>query len=143
MKFAQRKPAFAPFLLRPDAGSKGGRQFPPQVPPTYLTVMSLSQTIIALVKQHGPCTVDALMPHLRGYKREQAIQALQNAKTRGHLKCEAQSRKGQDKSAGSRPAIYRMSDESLPPARKRQPTGRRKHIRRPMVASVFELGAQS
>jgi hypothetical protein len=123
--------------------------------------LSLIQTVVNLLKERGCGTVDDLHPLLPEFTREQVLRALSNARQAGWLSCDGhQPRKadsphprkqGTGVGRGSVPAMYHF--KQLPTfkpraamgtgkPRKRKPDYRRSYVRRPMVASVFELGSR-
>jgi hypothetical protein len=119
--------------------------------------MSLIYTVVTLMRSLQSATVDDLYPMLPDYTREQVIKAMQNARQAGWLSCdghqprraEVPSKRATGVGRGSIPATYHFvqmptfkprAAKGLGKKRPRKPNYARRYTRRPMVASVFELG---
>lgn len=103
--------------------------------------MSLRKLVVEMIVERGCGTVDHLMPRLEpmGYTRYQATKALQNASNMGFLWCEPASKRDL-RPDDKRPGVYWPGSKKADPfALVLKP--RKEEPRRPMVASVFELGS--
>jgi hypothetical protein len=108
--------------------------------------MSLTQTVIAMVRARSRASVDDLLP-IEGYTRAQVLVALQNARTQGWLDCEGHApRRGTRSGRGSVASIYIARETRLMPAPRRRksrahPVPKGLRLRRMQIPSVFHLGA--
>lgn len=95
--------------------------------------MSLIQTVVAIIEEDGPASVDELVPQIQGKTRKQIMAALHNARHLGLLQVVTRPPRSGKPGSGSFPAQY-----GLP-----SPTGEivRPELRRRPVNSVWELGA--
>jgi predicted transcriptional regulator len=73
--------------------------------------MSRIQAAVHAIARRGEGTADDIVEDL-GCTRQQAINALQNARHLGHLIAERQQSRGEGGGRGSRPALYRVPAKS-------------------------------
>lgn len=89
---------------------------------------SIMCRVQAAVEQHGPCTVDVLLPHLPDLTRAQVNAGLSELRRYGRLDI-AEYGKPQGRGAGRSSAVYAVASAKPP-----KPAAPR------MITSVFDLG---